>query len=98
MSVEEITILVEASLASHNDTITKVFYGNKTYYGFFSPADDYEELKKENKWRFTPNESSRTYFKGDIIARPADKKTSHILNGNEITCIEVKTISVPKTK
>jgi hypothetical protein len=96
MSVEEITIIIEATLGSENDTITKVFYGNKTYYGFFSPADDYELLKRTNRWRFTPNESSQMYVDGKSRKTDTDKKFSLILNGDHISKVEVKTISVTK--
>lgn len=95
MSVEEISIIIEATLGAGHDTISKVFYGNKVYYGFFSPADDYDLLKRTNRWRFTPNESSQTYNESSG-KDDGMKKLSLILNGDSITRIEVKTISVPK--
>ncbi len=94
MTIEEISLFIESSAATKNDTITKVFYGNKTYYGFFNPSEDYDTLRALNKWRFVPNESSVLFT--DDNAKGTTKSYSVILNGNDIVKIELKTFVYTK--
>ncbi len=94
MTIEEISLFIESAMGNHDDTITKVFYGNKTYYGFFNPSEDYDTLMALNKWRFVPNESSLLF--ADENAKGTTKSYSVILNGNDIRKIEMKVISYAK--
>ena len=94
MTIEEISLFIESSMVTKDDTITKVFYGSKTYYGFFNPSEDYDTLRALNKWRFVPNESSVLFTDED--AKGTTKSYSVILNGSDIKKIELKVIAYAK--
>ena len=88
MTLEEIALFIESTLASEHDTIVKVYYGKKSYYGSFLAAEDYDILRSLNKFRFVPNESS-CYIK-------EEKPISIILNGDNISKVELKTFAYAK--
>ena len=92
MSIEEISLFIESTIGTQEDTITKVFYGNKTYYGFFDPSEDYDDLRNLNKWRFVPNESSKSIAENGN----SGKRMTVILNGSDIRKIELKTFIYAK--
>jgi hypothetical protein len=83
MTLEEIALFIESTLASEHDTIVKVYYGKRSYYGSFVAGEDYDLLKSLNKFRFVPNESS-SHIK-------EEKPVSIILNGADIAKVELKT-------